>query len=118
MLLGLAGETPDNIAPGDVDRLVREITSSQKLTLPNGQTIGFRAEHDIVFDTVNVYERHPNAMAFEAFGEHGQSLRRQIWFSVGGGFVEREGAVTPAARLSCGPLSVFIRSNIVEFRSS
>lgn len=98
MLLGLAGETPDNIAPGDVDRLVREITSSQKLMLPNGQTIGFRAEHDIVFDTVNVYERHPNAMAFEAFGEHGQSLRRQIWFSVGGGFVEREGAATPSSQ--------------------
>lgn len=98
MLLGLAGEAPDSISPGDVDRLAREITSSQKLKLPNGQTITFRAEHDIVFDTVNTYDRHPNAMAFEAFDERGRSLRKQIWFSVGGGFVEREGATTPTDR--------------------
>ena len=92
MILGLAGQRPETIAPDDAERIVKEIVASQTLVLPNGRAIPFMVDRDIVFDSVTVCGRHPNTMDFEAFDGAGCILRRERWFSVGGGFVEQEGA--------------------------
>ena len=92
VILGLAGETPDNITPDEANRIFRDISESRRLRLPDGRMIAFQTERDVVFDTIGVYDRHPNAMVFEAFDESGRSLLRQVWFSIGGGFIERESA--------------------------
>lgn len=94
IVLGLAGEVPDEILPADADRRLREIIATRELRLPSGQSIIFRLDRDVVFDRDRSFPYHPNAMMFEAFDKDDRSLLRQLWFSIGGGFVEREGAKT------------------------
>jgi len=90
MILGFSGEMPDNLDPDCAEEKYRTITETQQLVLPNGKVIDFCPATDVVFDKVRRFERHPNAMSFEAFDARGKSLRREMWFSIGGGFVESE----------------------------
>jgi L-serine dehydratase len=90
LILGLAGERPDEIDPNSIDAMLAAIVSHRALTLPCGRRLAFDPALDIVFDTVRSFGRHPNAMSFEAFDTAGGSLLRELWFSIGGGFVERE----------------------------
>jgi L-serine dehydratase len=90
LILGLAGYLPDSIDPDQANRAFDDIRSSQRVVLPNGRDIEFRFERDVVFDTVQVFDRHPNAMRFEAF-DATLRLATEVWFSIGGGFIERQG---------------------------
>jgi L-serine dehydratase len=97
LMLGLAGETADAIDPDLVEQKLLAMLTSRKLSLPDGRAIQFDPKTDIVFDTVQSFPRHPNAMTFEAFDAAGESLLRELWFSIGGGFVEQDGACKPGA---------------------
>src|ERR1700739_199024 len=91
LMLGLAGHVPDRIDPDESQRLWDKIRSERRLVLPSGHEIAFEPERDIRFDKVQVFVRHPNAMRFEAYGATGETIATEIWFSLGGGFVELEG---------------------------
>jgi L-serine dehydratase len=95
LVLGLAGEQVHVIDPDTLEQRVEAVITRGELGLPYGSVIAFIPSRDVVFDTVRTYQRHPNAMSFEAFDRAGQLLKREVWFSVGGGFVEREGEVPP-----------------------
>lgn len=92
IVLGFAGHLPHAVDPDDADYLFREITETRRLSLPGQRIIEFDPKRDIAFDTASSHGRHPNAMTFEAFDKLGRTLLRQVWFSIGGGFVECEGA--------------------------
>ena len=92
MMLGLSGLLPDSIDPDLIDTRLQEIHATQSISFANGQTVAFNPLRDVVFDTATHFDRHPNAMRFVAFDDKGATLQEEIWFSVGGGFVEREGA--------------------------
>jgi len=107
LLLGLAGCMPANLDPDYAESLFAEIKRSGRLTLPGGRTIPFDFATDIILDLDTTYERHPNAMAFEAFDADGSLLTREVWFSVGGGFVVREGAEEDASEGQAGDVYPF-----------
>jgi L-serine dehydratase len=92
LILGLAGERPEEIDPDGVEQKLCDILASRELTLPGARVIHFDPKNDIVFNTSRSFERHPNAMIFEALDADGKRLLHELWFSVGGGFVEQEGA--------------------------
>ena len=96
VILGLAGERPDRIDPDRVEAKLATILAEKVLHLSAGRTIGFDPATDVVFDVVRTFARHPNAMTFQAFDATGGVLAQEVWYSVGGGFVERDGA--PDAR--------------------
>jgi L-serine dehydratase len=103
LMLGLSGEAADTIEPDLVEQKLSAMLASRTLTLPDGRSIRFDPTTDIVFDTVQNFARHPNAMMFEAFDAAGRSVLRELWFSIGGGFVEQDNAAAagsgqPAAR--------------------
>jgi len=93
LILGLAGERPEEIDPDRVEQKLRDIFRSSELILPGGKAIQFDAKTDIVFDTARTFERHPNAMTFEALDASAERVLYETWFSVGGGFVEQDGGV-------------------------
>jgi L-serine dehydratase len=99
LMLGLAGERADSIDPDLVEQKLLAMLASRKLMLPDGRSIQFDPKSDIVFDTVQSFQRHPNAMTFEAFDAAGRSVLHELWFSIGGGFVEQD---DPGQRASCG----------------
>lgn len=91
MILGLAGCRPDATLPDEAERLFQGIVAAQVLRLPEGREIGFDPARDVSFDRQTQFERHTNAMRFTAFDAAGKEILSQLWFSVGGGFVVREG---------------------------
>jgi L-serine dehydratase len=96
VILGLSGEQPDLIDPAVVPNRLAEVNSRQQLSLGGRREIRFVAEHDITFDVLAHIDRHPNALRFSALDDAATVLHPELWFSVGGGFVERDGDV-PAA---------------------
>jgi L-serine dehydratase len=91
IVLGLTGQTPDRIDPDEASRLFDRVRNDRSIELPNGRRIGFELERDVVFDTKRRFDRHPNAMEFEASDAKGKIVASETWFSIGGGFIERLG---------------------------
>ncbi|WP_181707069.1 L-serine ammonia-lyase [Chthonobacter rhizosphaerae] len=94
MILGLAGLRPDSLDPDEAESRLAEIRAGKVLPLPDGRAIRFDPAEDVVFDRQQVFDRHPNAMRFQALDTDGRVLASEVWFSVGGGFVIREGDET------------------------
>lgn len=92
IILGLAGFTPDVVDPGETRTLLAAVEQSGRLDVPRVGSVKFAVTRDIVFDTTRTFARHPNAMEFECIGADGCALAKEVWFSVGGGFIERDGS--------------------------
>lgn len=86
-LIGLAGEAPDTVDPDRAQEVLDRARTERHLTLPDGRTVEFVPERDIVFDFVTATPGHPNTLDFAAFAADGRDLRRETWYSVGGGFI-------------------------------
>ncbi|MFN3230474.1 MAG: L-serine ammonia-lyase, partial [Asticcacaulis sp.] len=91
LCLGLAGQRPDSLDPDVSEALFAQIHSEKTVTLNDGRAIGFDPATDVVFDYEITFEAHSNAMRFQAFDVQGAELANEVWYSVGGGFVVREG---------------------------
>lgn len=99
IVLGLSGRLPDTLDPDQADAIVATIARTHQLRLPAGETIAFDPARDIVFDFDTVPPSHPNTMRFIALDAEGATLREEAWYSLGGGFIHREGD-DPAAQTS------------------
>ena len=100
ILLGLEGYDPEQILPAQVeDRLADiEATGVLQLCAALGERKDIRySVEDMVQHPLTVLERHTNGMRFQALDEAGDVLADETWFSVGGGFIVREGEEDAAA---------------------
>ena len=89
LIAGLAGESPEACDPEHVLGSFERAISEQQLHLLE-QSIEF-SQSDLVLNPFTRLERHSNGMLFEAF--QGESLLHSAtFFSIGGGFIEREGS--------------------------
>ena len=86
--------------PGPRRGRAERIGIEKSLSLRDDLEIVFDPETDVVFDFGEPLGRHPNALTFEARDRDGGIVLREIWYSVGGGFVEREGDDIDAVRQS------------------
>ena len=82
VLLGLSGEKPEEVEPGAAD-LIRGATGVPILG-------GFTLPCQIVFHRDQILPGHSNAMRFTAFGCGDARLFSQVYFSIGGGFIQLE----------------------------
>lgn len=93
VLIGLEGEKPDLVDPDSIAGKLQRIRESAQLRLGGLRSITFRETTDLCFQRTVFLEAHPNGMRFQAFATppEGTLLRAATYFSVGGGFVVREG---------------------------
>ncbi|MGB8399600.1 L-serine ammonia-lyase [Bradyrhizobium sp.] len=98
VMLGLAGLAPESIDPDDADRRVARIAATRQLVLPDGTTIGFDPAQDIDFNFEEPASVHPNTIRFSAQDSNGRELKRETWYSLGGGFIRREGEAGATAK--------------------
>lgn len=84
-LMGLMGERPDTIDPSIVGPCIEELLESQTLMLGGHVAVPFVWARDLLWHEENL-PYHPNAMTLVAKG-HGEELRRETYYSIGGGFV-------------------------------
>ncbi len=92
VLMGLAGETPEEIDPDGVAPRLAAIRAEEKLALLGRHEIPFHEKADLIFNRRDLLPLHSNGMRFTAFDAAGGTLDQRIYYSVGGGFVVNEGA--------------------------
>ena len=88
--LVLIGEAPDEIDPASIERKLHEAAESGALKLGGSRAIPFREETDLLFHKDKTLAGHSNGMRFTALDGAGNSLLSEVFYSVGGGFIQRE----------------------------
>jgi L-serine dehydratase len=89
--LGLAGQDPRRIDPAEVAPRLQQIRNSGALPLAGRQPIPFRDEQHLAWKAAELLPGHSNGLRFEAFDAGGHGLLAQVYYSIGGGFIQREG---------------------------
>jgi L-serine dehydratase len=95
--LGLIGLDPETC---DVDTLaptIDAIARSHQLRLDDGVGVEFRPSEDIRFHRDRMLPFHPNALTFTATLVSGEVISG-TWYSIGGGFIVRDGETASTAR--------------------
>ncbi|WP_432970581.1 L-serine ammonia-lyase [Dactylosporangium sp. CA-233914] len=90
VLLGLEGVRPDAVTPAEADERLAAITSTGTVLLAGSHRIPCRIE-DFVLRPLTVRQRHTNAISFTAFGPAETVLAAEAYYSIGGGFIVRDG---------------------------
>ncbi len=94
VLMGLQGEVPDQIEPETVAEKLKVIREQHQLLFAGQRNIPFTEKEDLLFHRKTFQAGHPNTLKFSAFAspDDSQPLLEETYFSIGGGFVVREGA--------------------------
>jgi L-serine dehydratase len=90
ILLGLTGADPVTFDVDAIDSTIDEIKSNQILNLAGIKHMGFDYEEDLIFLYNESLPYHPNAVTFQAFLDNGKAFS-ETYYSIGGGFVVKEG---------------------------
>jgi L-serine dehydratase len=95
ILLGLEGFHPEKILPDEVEVRLATIAETGMLQLAGaGQGTGVPLPYgvkDMVLRPLTILPRHTNGMTFTVSDANGNALHTATFFSVGGGFIVREG---------------------------
>jgi L-serine dehydratase len=91
IMLGLQGECPEEIDLASIDSKIETVRRDGALRLLGKRRILFSESADLQFHRGLVLPGHPNAMRFTGSSEGGAVLAQEVYLSIGGGFVEREG---------------------------
>lgn len=90
ILLGLTGADPVTFDVNAIDSTIATIKEDQLLSLLGEQLISFKYSDDMVFLFFESLPFHPNAVTFQAFLNNGKAFS-ETYYSIGGGFVVKEG---------------------------
>lgn len=88
--LGLCGESPETFKVEDIHAKMNDIRSMKKILLHGRHEIDFDPDEDIEFLMAESLPFHPNALTFLVTLFNGETFA-ETYYSVGGGFVVREG---------------------------
>ncbi|KAF9457198.1 serine dehydratase alpha chain-domain-containing protein [Collybia nuda] len=90
ILLGLEGSDPETIETGTIPSRYEAILANKTLLLSGSHRIAYDTDRDMLWHWDKVLNTHPNGMRFSCFGDEGELLATNEYFSVGGGFVVNE----------------------------
>lgn len=90
VLLGLEGHYPDRILPNEVEERLASMESTGKILLGGSFSLAYAVD-DMILHPLTILDRHTNGMKFEVSNAQGEVLHQATFYSVGGGFIVREG---------------------------
>ncbi|KAM0749299.1 L-serine ammonia-lyase [Meredithblackwellia eburnea MCA 4105] len=86
VMMGLEGSDPESIETTTIQSRYQAILQTEHLQLNGSHTIKYSMDRDMLW-RVEPLPTHPNGMRFTVFGEEGDMIATNEYFSVGGGFV-------------------------------
>lgn len=92
---GLQGHAPETVHPEQVRSAWSDWIDGNTLMLAGEHPVRFERA-DVRFEPRTRLPGHPNALTLVARGADGGELARETYYSVGGGFIRREGEVSEA----------------------
>ncbi|MCZ2328377.1 L-serine ammonia-lyase [Bartonella sp. F02] len=90
VILGLLGEKASTVNPDHMEGLLEKVQRDKKVQPEGHPAYQFDPQNDIIFERKEVLSGHANGLAFEALDIHKNVLLRQVYYSIGGGFVVTE----------------------------
>lgn len=90
VLMGLAGQDPTLCASGALPAQANHVRAVGTIKLDNHREIAMSMDDDVVFHRDQSLPFHPNGLRFTAYAGS-EILLQETYFSVGGGFVVKEG---------------------------
>nr|WP_272210711.1 L-serine ammonia-lyase [Marinicella sp. W31]MDC2876619.1 L-serine ammonia-lyase [Marinicella sp. W31] len=87
VILGLAGERPETVDPDAMDATIAQIRQKGTVEPAGHPGYAFDCDADVIFNRKESLPGHANGMTFYALNTDGTILLRQIYYSIGGGFV-------------------------------
>ena len=97
IVLGLAGETPQDIDPDQVETIL----ATMNCVMIQDHQFAFDQTRDIIFDFGPALKGHANGLVFRLLNELGTTILEETYFSIGGGFVQ-----TAVERSDVKPLAI------------
>lgn len=91
VLMGLEGEQPELVDPNQIDSRCEHIRQTKTLSVGGRQPIRFDVAKHLIWKRREKLPGHPNALRFAAFDETGQKVDEHVYYSIGGGFIIRDG---------------------------
>ncbi len=90
VILGLSGQTPEDIPVESIDEILQQVTSSEQIQLTANKTVSFPKDNAIIYHRRKTLPAHANAMTLFAYqGE--QVIFEETYYSIGGGFIVKDG---------------------------
>jgi L-serine dehydratase len=93
--LGLSGDDPVSFDVDQIDSKIRDIKDMKILLLDGKHEVTFNPDEDIEFFFNETLPYHPNALTLMVNLGHGEAIA-ETYYSIGGGFVEKEGEIRSA----------------------
>ena len=90
VILGLAGARPETLDPDRAEPIVAAVRASGMVRPEGLPELAFDPKTDLVFDYDTRLPGHTNGMVITARDRAGNGYHRQVYYSVGGGFVLTE----------------------------
>ncbi|MDE2219087.1 MAG: L-serine ammonia-lyase [Gammaproteobacteria bacterium] len=116
ILLGLEGMRPETIDSTQVEPTVERIRGARRLRLGGERAIEFDEPRHLLFHHDQVLPGHSNGMRFTAQDAAGGRLLREEYYSIGGGFIVKEGtAAGAAARRAQAPYEFDSAAELLEY---
>ncbi|WP_375646323.1 L-serine ammonia-lyase [Bartonella sp. TT29SHDZB] len=90
IILGLLGEKASTVDPDNMGFLLEKVIREKRVQPEDHPVYQFDVQRDLIFERKEILPGHTNGLAFEGLDTDGNVLLRQIYYSIGGGFVVTE----------------------------
>ena len=111
--LGLSGYDPVTFDVDQITPKINDIAAMKTIVLNGRHEINFDPHEDIDFLITESLPHHPNALCFLVNFSNGDSLA-ETYYSVGGGFVTKEGDLTERPQISL-PFPINTASDLMHW---
>lgn len=110
--LGLEGHDPVLIDTQEIPAIIERILREERLEV-NKNGISFAPQRDIIFHGHSM-PGHPNTLTFKAFFEN-ELVEEHTYYSLGGGFIDREGVSKADIRQAWLPFPIDEGSELLDY---
>lgn len=90
ILMGIEGETPDQVETSTIKARVDDIHTNHSIHLDGIHRIHFNPDKHLIFNYFKTLPQHPNGLRFCAYDSDANMIATNEYFSIGGGFVVNE----------------------------
>ena len=112
--LGLCGDDPVTFAVDQIAAKINDIAAMKAILLNGQHEVDFNPAEDIEFLITETLPFHPNAVTFLASTGTNQSIA-ETYYSIGGGFVIKEGEVSSACDITQLPFPINTADDLLHW---
>lgn len=110
VLMGWSGADIETFDVEALSATVLDLQNTGKVPLPDGPSVPFK----VMFNTEDIEQAHPNTMTFSASFSDGTEYGG-TYYSLGGGFIRREGAEAESKHTVSLPFPVAYATELLEW---